>query len=690
MSAPARLQQKVCNSCNQKKSLNAFTQLTPSQRPKGGGPKSYVDTCKACNAILGTEELSRENKKRRQERIAEAQFEKVKRQKLVAIAKKDAYNASAKAREHRKRAAEKKHKLALSTEARKELAERELARKSLLKFIKRFNPTYLAGWIHVDICNRLEQFLKDIENGLSPRLMLFVPPRHGKSLISSQNFPAWALGQHPDWEIIAASYGSSLPLKFSRHVRGLLRDPMYQGIFPDIKLDKDNEAAEGWMTTAGGGYLPAGVAGGITGKGAHILVIDDPIKDAEEADSETQREKVWDWYGSTAYSRLAPNSGVLIIQTRWHDDDLSGRLIAQMQERVRSIEEIDRELHEQLEAERGELSVEEYVYKEDAIQDKVVSLQEEIDQWVIVNYPAIAEADEWKTEDGETVLVDPQTGMSDDGTIVDFQKARLLRTKGQALHPARYPLVRLKKIKNTAQPRHWSALYQQNPVPDDGDMFKKEDFVYEATPPDVRGWPISIAWDLAIGLKQKNDWTVGTVCALDPHDRIHLIKMIRFRGRTHAVACAIVEEHKYWRGVTSKMVVTGIERGQLEMAMSDELARVAKEKGCHPNYDMELKPVQDKKVRAAPLQGRMQHKTVVMPVNDPLLNPWVETVTHELLRFPNGVFDDIVDSLAWNIRSIARMLTVPRSGPKRRKKKSWRDDLRKHTAQGARRDPMAA
>ena len=690
MPSIAKVKTKHCETCFQEKTFSAFNQLPAAKRPKGGGPQALEDTCKACLATLSADNLSQANSDRRQERIAERQLEKAKAKYIEQEARKAARDATTQAKEKRRLAAEKRHQLSLSSEARRELAERELARKSLLKFVKRFNPTYLAGWVHVDICNRLEKFLTDIEGGKSPRLMLFMPPRHGKSIIASQHFPPWVLGQHPDWEIIAASYGSSLPIKFSRHVRGLLREPAYHAIFPDVALDKENESAEGWMTTAGGGYLPAGVAGGITGKGAHILVIDDPIKDAEEADSETQREKVWDWYGSTAYSRLAPNSGVLVIQTRWHDDDLSGRLIAQMQERLRAIDEIGREMHEVLDAERGECGVEEYLYKEERVEQKIASLREEMDEWVIVNYPAIAEEDEWKTPEGETVLVDPKTGVNSTGEIIDFQEARLLRQKGQALHPARYPLVRLKKIKNTAQPRHWSALYQQNPVPDDGDMFKREDFVYEAEPPDVRGWPICIAWDLAIGLKKKNDWTVGTVCALDPQDRVHLVKMIRFRGRTGAIARAIVSEHKHWRKITNKPVVTGIERGQLEMAVSDELKRASKELSCYPNYDKELMPIQDKIVRAAPLQGRTQQKTVILPNPDPMRNPWVETVIHELLRFPNGVFDDIVDSLSWNVRCIARNLTPPKTGPRSKKVKSWRDELKKHIAAGSKRDPMAA
>jgi hypothetical protein len=125
-------------------------------------------------------------------------------------------------------------------EARRELAQRELCRKYLIASILRFNPSYLAGWVHKDICVRLEKFMHDIEDGKNPRLMLQMPPRHGKSTIASQEFPAWVLGHHPEWEIMGCSYAESLALDFSRAVRERLRDTEYHVLFKDTKLDRDN------------------------------------------------------------------------------------------------------------------------------------------------------------------------------------------------------------------------------------------------------------------------------------------------------------------------------------------------------------------------------------------------------------------------------------------------------------------
>ena len=210
--------------------------------------------------------------------------------------------------------------------AAKLLADRVLARRRLLHFTKLTHPRYSAGWVHDDISRRLERFSREVAEGKSPRLMLLMPPRHGKSELASIRFPAWHLGQYPHHELINVGYNLDLPMGFSRKVREVFRDPQYQAIFPDAQLDPDSQSVEKWNTTKGGGFTAAGRGGGITGKGSHILTIDDPLKDQEEADSALVREKLWDWYQSTAYTRLAPGGGVLAIQTWWNDDDLAGRL----------------------------------------------------------------------------------------------------------------------------------------------------------------------------------------------------------------------------------------------------------------------------------------------------------------------------------------------------------------------------
>lgn len=160
--------------------------------------------------------------------------------------------------------------------------------------------------------------------------MIAMPPRHGKSELASRRFPAWFLGRNPGKEIIAASYNSDLAADFGRDVRSIVNEREYQALFPGVVLRADSKAADRWHTSTGGAYRAAGVGTAMTGRGADLLLIDDPVKDREEADSEIRRERVWDWYRSTAYTRLSPEGRVVVIQTRWHEDDLSGRLLEQM------------------------------------------------------------------------------------------------------------------------------------------------------------------------------------------------------------------------------------------------------------------------------------------------------------------------------------------------------------------------
>lgn len=168
--------------------------------------------------------------------------------------------------------------------------------------------------------------LEALERGDIDRLMITMPPRHGKSELASRRFPAWFMGRHPGKSVIAASYNSDLATDFGRQVRNIVASPEYGRLF-ETRLAEDSRAANRWNTENGGAYVAAGVGTAITGRGADVLLIDDPLKDRDEADSELQRNKVWDWYTSTAYTRLAPGGRVVVIQTRWHEDDLSGRLL---------------------------------------------------------------------------------------------------------------------------------------------------------------------------------------------------------------------------------------------------------------------------------------------------------------------------------------------------------------------------
>lgn len=157
--------------------------------------------------------------------------------------------------------------------------------------------------------------------------MVFMPPRHGKSEKASKRFPAWYLGRNPRRQIIASSYNSDLATDFGREVRNIMASPDYRAVFRDVALRQDSRAADRMNTDHGGAYFACGVGTATTGRGAHLGLIDDPFKDRADADSEIQRERVWSWYRSTFFTRLMPGGAIVLVQTRWHEDDLAGRLL---------------------------------------------------------------------------------------------------------------------------------------------------------------------------------------------------------------------------------------------------------------------------------------------------------------------------------------------------------------------------
>jgi predicted phage terminase large subunit-like protein len=479
------------------------------------------------------------------------------------------------------------------------------------------NPEYKAGWVHQDICERLERFSDDVKAEKSPRLMLLMPPRHGKSELASRAFPAWHLGRFPNHEFIACSYNMDLAVDFSRKVKGILELPEYQNVFLETRLDPENRSAEKWVVHGKrGGYVAAGVGGGITGRGAHVLVIDDPIKAAEDADSADNREKLWQWYLSTAYSRLAPGGGVLIIQTWWHDDDLAGRLQTMMKDGHDDIH---------------------------------------VDQFEVIKYPAIAESDEYYDNDTRLIVDMPP----DNG--------HLLRSKGEALHPERYDLNKLLRIKaQNAGGRWWSALYQQNPVPDDGAYFTKDHFVRTDTPRKEK-CNIYIAWDFAISEKKQSDYTVGTVGLQDDNDMLHVAEQVRFKsGDALFIVEAILNLAERWY---SPNLLLGFEDGQIWRAIEALLKKRMRERRVYPSITV-LKPITDKMARARPLQGRMQQGMVQFARH----GEWYDACRQEMLRFPAGAHDDCVDSLAWMATmAIGRQ---PPQRPKHKEPESWRNKLK--------------
>ncbi len=210
------------------------------------------------------------------------------------------------------------------SQAAQELLRRRQARANLIPFAEYTFP----GFESVSHLKILADKLESLERGEITRLMVFMPPRHGKSELCSIRFPAWYLGRNPQNQIIGCSYAESLAYSLSYAVRETISDVRYQRLWPH---QLDTAGAVRWQLAnkenKRASYIAAGVGGGITGEGADLLIIDDPIKNAEDAASETYRTKLGEWYRTTARTRLQPNAKVVIIQTRWHKADLAGQLL---------------------------------------------------------------------------------------------------------------------------------------------------------------------------------------------------------------------------------------------------------------------------------------------------------------------------------------------------------------------------
>jgi len=223
--------------------------------------------------------------------------------------------------------------------AREKAAEIELARRGLLPFIQATFPGgYETNWHHVLVCDEIDQWLKSAE---SYNLMLSMPPRHGKSEICSRHLPAYIFGQNPDAHIIAASYSGDLINAMSRDCQRIMISPEYRQIFPETALstrgNRQDETAirraeEFTVMHYKGHYRAAGIGGGLTGRGGHYGIIDDPVKDRKDAESETVRQTCIEWYTSVFRTRMEKGGRILLLMTRWHTDDLAGWAIKKMQD----------------------------------------------------------------------------------------------------------------------------------------------------------------------------------------------------------------------------------------------------------------------------------------------------------------------------------------------------------------------
>lgn len=456
--------------------------------------------------------------------------------------------------------------------------KQELSKRNLIDFVKYTMPTFQAGWFNEIIANELQQFYHDVMAGRQPRLLIQAPPRSGKSELFSRRFPAWAFGQNPDLQMIAASYSADLSSRMNRDVQRIIDSQEYSEIFPKTSFSQDSQASVNSgknirnseifeIANHAGAYRSAGVGGGITGMGADIAIIDDPVKDAKEANSQTVRDSVWDWYTTTFYTRLSPKSGILLGMTRWHEDDLAGRLIDEMS--------------------KGG------------------------DQWRIVSFPAIAEQDEEN------------------------------RKEGDALHPERYNIEHLDKIRKAVGTQTWNALYQQRPSSKGGDIIKGKWFKRYSHKP--RFSRVIIVADTAQKTKEHNDYSVLIVAGLSLDGGIYIIDLIRGKWEAPELESKVSDVWSKYRSMDVSCLYVE------DKSSGTSLIQSIQRKQNIPVVGVQVDT--DKYTRVLGIQGYVESGYVYLPENA----EWVADFIDECEKFTatdSHKHDDQVDTLVMAINQL--------------------------------------
>ena len=488
------------------------------------------------------------------------------------------------------------------------------------------------------------EHLQRITSGESKRLMIFMPPRHGKSELVTVRYTSWRLWNDPKMRVIVGSYNQSLANSFSRSIRRVLSEEedrlnkgndvptqntsdqggasnaRFTGSQNDTACDSSifsrrarptdrmfppsrtiNTAAQ-WETAVGGGVKAVGVGAGVTGFGAGLIVIDDPVKSREQAESETFRDKLWNWYNNDLYTRLEPNGAIILIQTRWHEDDLAGRLLREMEN-------------------GGQ-------------------------EWDVINLPALAETAELRTADCEMRIEDNELsplGRSDDELNADTQnpqsavrnpqsKDPLGRTFGEALWPERFPVAELADTQRQIGSYAFSALYQQRPTPAEGGIFKREWFKrFVEKPPEGLNW--KRGYDLAVSTKTQACYTASFRVAFDNDGNLYIAdgfrKRVEFPDQKRYVLSRIKDE---------KLTEHGIEQALHGQALLQELRKEARLRGI----GLKGVTVSTDKITRALKWAPLAEEGKIVLVRGHWNNEFIEEVT----QFPAGHFDDQIDAVS--------------------------------------------
>ena len=432
----------------------------------------------------------------------------------------------------------------------------------------------------------IDQALVDVERGDCDRLIISMPPQEGKSTRVTKFGPLWMLTRNPDRRIAIVSYGGDLAEEFGRDIRKMVTDNQGEDDTLDLglRIAPDNGAVSRWRLDGHrGGVRSVGLAGGITGRPADVVFIDDPVRNREQADSEAYRARAKSFWTSTAGTRLAPGAPVILILTRWHEDDMAGWLLS----------------------------------------------REDGHRWRVINIPAQADHDPTK---GETDPLGREPGEF-------MQSARTNEHTGQPRSRHEW-----EQVKVQAGSRDWNALYQGRPAPAEGALFKRDHWEPRYTEPlalqrpDGSMWvPVSdgdqlaASWDLAFKGTSSSDYVVGQVW-LKRGVHLYLLDMVRRRMTFTETLTEVKALAAKWPQASAKLV----EDKANGPAVMDMLSRSVP--GLIP-----VEPEGGKVARANAASPFVEAGNVHLPAAE--LLPNVEELVEEAAAFPNGAHDDAVDAL---------------------------------------------
>lgn len=453
------------------------------------------------------------------------------------------------------------------------------------------------------LARMLCQIMEKVENGKMNRVAVSVGPQMGKSQVISRAAPAWMQGKDPYRNQILGSYNQDFANEFGEQVRGIMESNVHKGVFPKFALKV--KAVDHIVTAEGGQANFVGVGGSGTGKPADIFVVDDPIRNDEDAQSESYREKLWKWFNGVVFSRCHDKSAIVIVHTRWHQDDLIGRLC-------------DPDHPERNGKYAGIAS-----------------------GWTYINLPAVVK------DPALARALDLALDVPEDPLVIEqFGKEPMT-----SIWPGRKSLPLLAEAKRQ-DPRIFGALYMGEPTPEDGETFKK-DGLLEYGPTDL---PSSLRYygasDHAVSTKQLNDKTVVGCVGVDDKDNIYVMPDIKW-GR--------FETDKTVEHITDQMIrhhpdMWWMESELISKSFGPFLKKRMEERGIY-TY---LKPVtvsKDKLTRARAIQGRMSMGKVYFPRHA----PWWAEAKAQLLKFPFGAHDDFVDFMSHIGGGLNAMMSAPKA-----------------------------